>query len=128
MTEQSSSRSLHAASGDAGPEPSPRGRFTSKMKQQADVLSLRCEVLFTVPTIPAPGGHVKEKLTQQEQRRNTLEVKIAFPFSLFNKKPYFCSVSFSLPNHSGVLSAVLLGQKATRAACASEEGAVSFQS
>ena len=33
------------------------------MKQQADALSLRYEVLFTVSTIPVPGGHVKEKLT-----------------------------------------------------------------
>ena len=55
---------LHSASADAAPEESsPGGRFTRKRSNKADVLILRCEVLVTVPTIPIPGGHVKEKLT-----------------------------------------------------------------
>ena len=66
------------------------------MKQQADVSSLRYEVLVTVPTIPIPGGHVKEKLTPGgTTKKHTLEVQTAFPF--FNKKPYFSSVPFSPP-------------------------------
>ena len=66
------------------------------MKQQANVSSLRCEVLVTVPTIPIPGGHVKEKLTPGgTTKKHTLEVKTALPF--FNKKPYFSSVPFSPP-------------------------------
>ena len=41
----------------------PWQQIYEETKQQADVLILRCEVLVTVPTIPIPGGHVKEKLT-----------------------------------------------------------------
>lgn len=67
-------------------------------------------MLVTVPTIPIPGGHVKEKLTPGgTTKKHTPEMKIAFPF--FKKKPISLLFLSLLPNHSGVLSVRVCSDK-----------------